>query len=327
MARIVASFILLLSLLLPAAVHADMQIDLAFDQKKRTAWVALPDKFDAFKKYPVVIVLHGGGGSGEQMRVLSEFDILGDKQGFIAVFPDGTPTLGTQLMTWNAGDCCGKAQQRDVDDVRFLDVLIDTVVRKYNGDPKRVYMTGHSNGGMMTYRYACVHPEKLAAIAVNAGQEWYRKCTETNRPVPILHIHGTEDHCANYEGGKRCGGCFADVLGTSGVNAVRQCFAVPDNMQAWARRYECNADTVPRPSIGAVSCKDWQGCKGGSSVRLCSIEGAGHSWPGGVREEPFCRRAPRSQKCKEWREMMGNVNMDISATAFIWDYFKEFSLP
>lgn len=274
-----------------------------------------------------MIVLHGGGGTGEQMRVLSEFDLLGDKQGFIAVFPDGTPTLGTQLMTWNAGDCCGKAQQRNIDDVRFLDVLIDTVVRKYNGDAKRVYMTGHSNGGMMTYRYACVHPEKLAAIAVNAGQEWYRKCTETNRPVPILHLHGTEDRCSNYVGGEKCGGCFAEVLGTSGTYAIRQCYGVPENMQAWANRYGCQAQTVPGPSVGAVSCQDWQGCKGGSSVRLCNIEGAGHSWPGGVREEPFCRRAPKSRRCEEWRKMTGHVNTDISATLFIWDFLKNHRLP
>lgn len=304
-----------------------MRVELGFDQKKRSVWVALPDRFDRFKKYPAVIALHGGGGTGDQMRTMTEFDLLGDREGFIAAFPDGTPALGNSMMTWNAIDCCGKAMRNEVDDVRFLDVLIDTLVRKYNADPKRIYMTGHSNGAMMTYRYACKHPERLAAIAANAGQEWYRDCVTTEHPVPILHLHGTADRCADYDGGESCGGCFADVLGLSPDGGMRPCLPVERAMELWAAAYQCDSDPRPLSPIGSVKCEAWAGCRGEADIRFCRIERAGHNWPGGQNDPPVCRTAPKSRQCRTWRNIQGTVNSDISATSFIWEYFKRHVKP
>ena len=78
-----------------------MRVELGFDQKKRSVWIALPDRFDRFQKYPAVIVLHGVGGTGDRMRDMTRFDLLGDKEGFIVAFPDGTPALINSMMTWN----------------------------------------------------------------------------------------------------------------------------------------------------------------------------------------------------------------------------------
>lgn len=305
---------------------ADRTITLDFDHISRSAWLALPDKYDNFRTYPTVIVLHGGGGSSEQVRKMTKFDQLGDKEGFITVFPNGTPGLGNTMMSWNAGDCCGKAQRENIDDVRFLDVLVDTLIKHYSADPKRIYMVGHSNGAMMTYRYACRHPEKLAAIAANAGQEWYKDCVKARRPVPILHIHGTKDQCANYNGGQECGGCFQQFLGLPADNATRACLPVPRNMELWAEFYGCPARPRESFSKGAVSCEAWTGCRAQSSVTFCKVKDAAHSWPGAINPVAVCRNAPQSDRCQSWKRYMGKENRDINATGFIWNFFSQHKL-
>ena len=116
---------------------------------------------------PLVIALHGGGGSGIGMVALTlgGFNVLSERERFIVVYPDG---IG---KNWNDGRGLlrYRAQRENIDDVGFISALIDHLAKKYNIDRKRVYITGMSNGAIMSYRLACELADKIAAIAPVAG--------------------------------------------------------------------------------------------------------------------------------------------------------------
>src|SRR5579859_1407501 len=149
---------------------------LDFSGLKRSYLLHLPAKAPA-GPVPLVVVLHGGGGTAEGAVKMTGFDAEADASGFIAVYPNGTDKdrpmrvmLGKRgFLTWNAGSCCGYAQQKNIDDVGFIRAVVGDVEKQHAVDPKQVYATGISNGGMMSYRLACKASELFAAIGPVAG--------------------------------------------------------------------------------------------------------------------------------------------------------------
>ena len=117
------------------------------------------------RKYPLVIVLHGGGGNAASAGKMTGMNQQANRENFIVVYPNGAGRLGDRLLTWNSGNCCGYALDHQVDDVGFLRALVERLLTQYPIDPKRVYATGISNGGMMSYRLACEASDLVAAIA------------------------------------------------------------------------------------------------------------------------------------------------------------------
>ena len=118
---------------------------------------------------------------------------MADAAGFIAVYPAGTGGLPRTLLTWNTGtDCCGFALEQDVDDVGFLVAVVDDLDSRTEVDSRRVYFTGHSNGGIMAYRIAAEAAERVAAIAPVAGAMMQNEFSPS-RAVPLLHIHSVDD--------------------------------------------------------------------------------------------------------------------------------------
>ncbi|MDE2335763.1 MAG: hypothetical protein KGL10_00455, partial [Alphaproteobacteria bacterium] len=201
-----------LVLLSSAARAADFTGHVAVQGRDRTYLVHIPDNVSGHKNLPVVIMLHGGGGNAAQFAEQTGMNAVADKNGFIAVYPEGTKAMLGNFRTWNAGRCCGKAMRGKSDDVAFISRIIDALAQKYAIDTKRVYATGHSNGAMMSYRLACQLSDKIAAVAPVSGQRVFDDC-HPKRAVAILHIHGTADPCALYNGGNACGGCFSHFLG------------------------------------------------------------------------------------------------------------------
>jgi polyhydroxybutyrate depolymerase len=118
------------------------------------------------KPAPVVFVLHGGGGHPENAENMSQFDVIAAREKLIVVYPGGTGGMpGGRLLTWNAGHCCAYARENNVDDVGFIRTIIDGLVASGRADPKRIYVTGMSNGAMMSHRLARELPDRIAAIA------------------------------------------------------------------------------------------------------------------------------------------------------------------
>lgn len=159
---------------------------------------------------PLLFILHGFGGSSQQMREYVETrDIESRISGLkpIVVYPDGVGGGTLVPQSWNAGKCCPLATIDLIDDVAFIDQLTDEISKGYNIDKGRIWVAGWSNGGMMAYRLACELSDKIDAIIVSAGVLMVDTCAPT-RPVSALHIHGELDTAIPYEGGSPVGILF-----------------------------------------------------------------------------------------------------------------------
>lgn len=324
-------WLLLLILLMPAlpARAAESTFSMRYEGRWRDVMIHQPDSTPRAAKssrWPTVIALHGGGGRAEGMVSRYHLNETADRAGMMVVYPEGTGGFADRFRTWNAGMCCGYAMKHHVDDVGYIAALIDRLVRDYHADPKRIYVTGHSNGAQMAYRLACEIPDKIAAIAPVGGDP-YRPCLDPHRhPVSILHIHGTLDRCVPFHGGRFCGGCFGDVFfGRSGQSPesrtdLWQCPSIPEALGGIAHTYGCSEEMKTTYTEGPLSCRTWQGCPARTEVTLCTVEGNGHAWPG--EEDPsFCKNWPRSRLCQRWKEAVGpKVNVDINS--LIFDFFQ-----
>ena len=173
---------------------------LEIDGRERTWRLYVPRSLPPTGEVPLVIGLHGGFGSGEQFAADAYFGAQAERGGFIAVYPDGISRGRLiEVRTWNAGNCCGEAADQNVDDVAFIEALIDRLHTALPLDADRVYITGHSNGAMMGYRLACELSDRIAAIAVVAGS--LEAPCSPSEPVSILSIHGDADEHHPLEGG------------------------------------------------------------------------------------------------------------------------------
>ena len=284
--------------------------------------VHLPSRA-ASDKLPAIIVLHGGGGNVEQIESSIHLDELGDREGFVTIYPEGTGFFAHRLLTWNAGACCGAAAEKNIDDVSFISKMIDEVVKNHPIDRTRIYATGFSNGSQMSYRLACELSEKIAAIAPVSGQIVFPSCRPA-RAVPLLHIHGRLDRCAPYDGGPACGGCFAKVFGIGSSKGNFPCPGVEPSVKSWARMNGCNMNSSTIISPQGAVCSKFTGCTDGASVRLCTVELNGHIWPGG--ENGAVCADTDSRMCRRFQNVLGPANHRFDTNQEIWNFLKRFSL-
>jgi len=278
---------------------------------ERTYHIYVPLSYDKTKQMPLVIALHGGFGTGKAMEklTLGGFNRLSEKEGFIVVYPDGIE------RGWNDGrgaeETRWRAHKENIDDVGFISALIDHLAKELNIDEKRVYVTGISNGALMSSRLACELTEKIAAIAPVAGtiaERMFPRCSPS-KPISVLIIHGTDDPLALWEGGIR--GFAWKTTGRS--------ISVPDMVRFWVTHNLCSTRPVVTyeqdkdPQDGTRVRKEVYGNgKGETEVILYAIEGGGHTWPGGWQY---------------WSEkIIGKTSRDIDANEVIWFFFKKHAL-
>jgi polyhydroxybutyrate depolymerase len=271
---------------------------------------------------PVVVVLHGGGGNAEDIQAIVGMDALADTEGFLVVYPDGVgeKRLGQQMNTWNGAYCCGKAVDEDVDDVAFLDTVLDDVAERYDTDPARVYMTGISNGGIMASRYGCERPDRVAAIAPVASPGPPEGCPASS--VPTLIVHGTDDGCALYEGGQECGGCWERAVnaawGTELPDRHFECTGVQDQLAQVAQQNACTDQTTVTLERGAAVCTEHTSCE--STAATCVVTDMGHVWPG---VEHTCERG--TSFCDAYIDTVGETSLDLNNDD-LWAFFERHSL-
>ena len=217
---------------------------------------------------PLLIAMHGYGGSGESLRHMIEHGGgLADK--FVMLYPDGVGDDNT-ARGWNSGhpQCCGPALTDNVDDVAFIRDLVQAVSEEVCVDSARVYATGFSNGGDMAQRLACDASDLVAAIASVAGRFDYQaeRCPG-ERPVPAVLYRGRTDRTVPYE------------RGLMSFRAIRTIPAA-EGFEKIANNHNCWKDGEVVQSIGDTECRFANGCDAGIELALCSSESAGHCWPG-----------------------------------------------
>lgn len=175
----------------------------------RTRIYRVVDLSNGEEDVPLLFVLHGFGGSGAAMSSYTGIESALTEAGIdaVVVYPEGTGAETGSPQSWNAGGCCPFAMFELVDDVTFFSRMISTVETDYSTDPDRVWVVGHSNGGMMGYRLACELADKISAIGVAAGALMLDSCTPT-RAVSALHLHGELDTVVPINGGNALGIAF-----------------------------------------------------------------------------------------------------------------------
>lgn len=254
----------------------------------RTYILYVPQAEPSSEPMPLLFALHGFTQNGQTMMTLSNFNALAEEHHFVVAYPYGVNT------SWNVGVAGGSG----ADDVGFLLALIDSVATKANIDQSRVYSTGFSNGGFMSYRLACEASDRFAAIAPVSGTmttATYDACVPT-RPVPLMHIHGTSDFVVPYNGNTS----FTSVdVSVEYWNSWNNCPSEPEVFQY--------PDLVADNST--VDAYVYGPCNGGAEVRLLKVNNGGHTWPGNSSSGGI-----------------GITNMDISASAEIWNFVSRFSL-
>lgn len=285
-------------------VEPSVRDTLRLDGLTRIYWLHLPPAFkQSDELLPLVIALHGGGGSGQQFESQSKLSEKADQQGFIVVYPDGIQNPGVLgLRTWNAGACCGQiASVQHIDDVGFIRKLIDKLIATRRVDPKKVYALGHSNGAMLCYRLACEMPDKLAAIAANSGTMQVKTACKPNRVMPILHIHSQLDRNVPYTGG----------VGTKSINKQWNS-PVDSTLTVFAQLAKCSTTKQAVKTTDKYTFYQWSGCQDGADIQYYLTTDGGHSWPGGTKAVRFIGDAPSE----------AFVNNDL-----IWSFFENYSLP
>lgn len=220
------------------------------------------------EQLPVVVALHGVGGSSQDFEDWTKFSDGVDTDRYIAVYPDGSP-LKDERLVWNAGGCCSSAGSRPADDVEFLTGILDEL-ESYGADPDRIYVAGFSNGGMMTYRLACDIGDRIAGIAVVAGAFNVTECSATN-PIPVVIIHGTADDTVPYDGGVTATSEALEIRGVPNAS-------VSDAVGVWVNRNGCEYPGTITTST-SVRHESINGCSdAGASVDVYTIEGGTHTW-------------------------------------------------
>jgi polyhydroxybutyrate depolymerase len=263
----------------------------------RELLVYVPSTYRRTRPAPLVLVFHGGGGRGRTIAPHTGFSRLAEHEGFVVVYPDGLDRRGND----------GRGYAATHDDVGFVRALLDTLHQTLSIDPRRIYATGISNGAMFAYRLACDLPGVFAAVAPVAGAmpaALAPVCAHTE-PVSVLALQGTADPLMPFTGG--------------GVARRRgRVLSATRSIAFWATVSGCAGAPVitaePDRSAGdgtSVRHTVYPGCRDGRSVELYTIEGGGHTWPGGP---------PVGGS-------VGRVSRELDATSLIWTFFAQHPKP
>lgn len=271
---------------------------LRYDGLERFFRVYRPATLPDDRPAALVFVLHGFAGSAVQQQSYSGWGATADEHGFIVVYPQGT---GFPLR-WNSAADFNRDETTD--DVGFLRAVVAAVQAGACTDPARVYITGLSNGGGMSYRAACEAADVFAAWGGVAGAYPTVPCPMT-RPVPAMLFHGTADGVVPYEGDESV------VFGQT-----NRLPPIPAFARAIAAENGCTAESTPTPvpeTDGTVTEVRYTECDGTPSadVVFYTLVNGGHTWPNGTRELPF----------------LGETNRLIDPNALLWAFFAAHPHP
>jgi polyhydroxybutyrate depolymerase len=279
---------------------------------KRTFTIHVPVFSDNPAKLPLIIALHGRGGNGKSMVLITRksFNRFADRDGCLVVYPDGIE------RNWNDGrmdqEARDRAHRENIDDTGFISALIDLMIKDYNADPGKVCITGISNGAIMAYLLACKLSDKITSIAPVDGNIPHLLLDECSpaMPVSVLAINNVNDPLVPYEGG--------NIYSRFRRLNLGRVLSVDESIMFWVNRNRCSADpevnevTDADPKDGTkVTKKEYLYGIAGTEVILYSVDGGGHTWPGGFQYLPA--------------RLIGRTSRDFDASETIWSFFMKHS--
>lgn len=275
--------------------------------RDRNYLIHLPPAYQLGTSLPLVLALHGGGGTAAGMEKLTGLSKVSDHEGFILCYPQGVG------KNWNDGRDIkdSKAAQEDINDVGFLLALMDKLIADYGVDPHRIYMTGISNGGFMSYRMGLEAADSLAAIApvaANLAEDVLN--LKPSQPISVLIINGDEDPLVPWEGG---------WVGFGGKKRGK-CISAMETLHFWQTADGITPGSESVTNLPEQNTKDGTKIQvlashndsNGADVVLYDVQGGGHTWPGGW------------QYLGAW--LVGRTSRELNASEVIWEFFKEHHL-
>ncbi|MEM1245964.1 MAG: alpha/beta fold hydrolase [Acidobacteriota bacterium] len=274
---------------------------------QRSYRLHVPTRHEDTSPTPLVVALHGGVATAKTFEDQSRFSPLADVEGFLVAYPNGIG-IGPLLRHWNGGYCCARAMKKQIDDIGFINAVIEDVAGRFQIDRSRIYVVGYSNGGMLAYNYAAEHPDKVAAVGIFAsapGLElqdesyWVPRAEKlAATPVPLIHVHGFDDPRLRWRKPYK-----------TRKKPRPEAFKPERSAAYWAEVNGCTGEPSQRQFLdGAVTRWDW--CSdSSSSVALLGLEGWGHEWPSQARTSKKRRSRLR----------------DFDAAVEMWAFFQKHS--
>ncbi len=269
---------------------------IAMDGQTRSYLLYTPDSPAPAGGRPLVIVLHGGGGTARALvrSTRGRFNELAETNGSLVAYPDAID------RSWDFGEgVVSEAMTTRRDDLAFLSTMVRAIGQTRQLDHDRVFATGISRGGQASYFLACKRPGLLRAIAPVAMPlpDFLADDCRRVAPTPLLLMNGTDDPIVPYDGGPITIGRRerGDVLSTDAT------------MEFFRTRNRCDPRTYTI-RLGAVDRIEWRNCA--APTVLYRVNGGGHTWPGERSLLPA--------------QIVGKTNRDISATDEIWKFFSAF---
>jgi polyhydroxybutyrate depolymerase len=296
-------------LLLPQNLSAQTNItdSLVHQGHQRKYMVHLPPATNAMTKRPLVVNLHGGSGNMINAQGFTLMNPVADQQGFVVAWPQGFG-IAPPGFSWADGRNTS-ADQAGIDDVVFIQKLLDKLIPLYNIDTNRLYICGFSNGGFMVQRIACETPGRFAAMAglgCSMDTDLFRLCKPA-KPIPMAYFNGTNDPAMPYNGGR---------LQNPEVKPV---VPVDTAVRFWVRQNQCRTVILPvnLPDIfpadsSTVQVLNFTNCQCNANVRFFRLLNGGHTWPGVF--------VPAQAAA------LGNTNRDINGSVEVWNFFRAHTL-
>ncbi len=284
--------LLLVGFVFSSSAQQTINASITHDGIERDYIIYVPEIYDGSTAVPLVLNFHGFGSSASQQMFYGDFRDIADTEGFLLVHPEGTTFIGNQF--WNVGF---PGISSTIDDVGFTEALIDELATLYTIDLDRVYATGMSNGGFMSFLLACQLSEKIAAVASVTGsmtQDTFDDCN-AQLPTPVLQIHGTEDDVVLY-------------------NENNLSLPIPDVISYWVDHNNCETTptttTLPDVDVSDGSTIEhsvYEDGDNGITTEHMKVIGGGHTWPGSVLNS-------------------AGTNQDIDASMEIWLFFSRYDI-
>ena len=290
--RYITLLLLLLGFTFSSFAQQTISASITHDGIQRDYIVYIPELYDGSTAVPLILNFHGFGSNANEQMFYGDFRDIADTEGFLLVHPEGTTFIGNQF--WNVGF---PGISSTIDDVGFTEALIDELATLYAIDLDRVYATGMSNGGFMSFLLACQLSEKIAAVASVTGsmtQDTFNDCN-AQLPTPVLQIHGTEDDVVLYNG-----------------NTLS--IPIADVISYWVDYNNCETTptttTLPNLDVSDGSTVEhsvYENSDNGITTEHMKVIGGGHTWPGSVLNT-------------------AGTNQDIDASMEIWLFFSRYDI-
>lgn len=281
--------------------------------KERTYILHVPASYNPESPSPLVVMLHGGGGTATGAMRQTGWAEKGERERFLTVFPNAIArnpaqpsSFAANPQLWNDGSGRFYSDQKVPDDVGFVNALLDDLLAGLAVDARQIFVTGFSNGASMSFRLGAELSRRIAAIAPVAGACWL-EALALARPVSMLYITGTADPLNPIEGG-------VPRLATGASDRVRgkPKPAVRDSISKWAEAIGCPATPHATSDENGVRTEIYSAAEEGAEVVYIAVEGLGHTWAGGTRLLP--------------EYMVGKTSDKIHATDVIWGFFQRHPL-